>query len=90
MVWKQLEALCTWLRITTDLQGIQEPIPFLQIFSHKVRTDALVANHKPIQKRSVYQYSRSVVQIFATVRALNPRLNTIGAIKFCLGRQFKT
>ena len=85
-----MDAFCTWLRIPTDIQGIQDPIHFLQIFSHNVCTGAFVANHKTIQKRSVYQYSRSVVQIFATVRSLNPRLNTIGAIKFRLGRQFTT
>ena len=53
MAWKKLDAFCTWLRMPTDLQGIQDPIPFLQIFSHKVHTDALVANHKRIQKKSV-------------------------------------
>ena len=55
------------MRITTDLQGIKDPIPFLQIFSHKVCTGVLAANHKQIHKISVDQYIRSVGQIFAAV-----------------------
>ena len=76
------------MRIPTDLQGIKDPIPFLQIFAHKVRTCILAANHKPIHKLSVKQYIRSVGQSFAAVGAPDPRLNTMGAINFRLGRQF--
>ena len=76
------------MSIPTDLQGIKEPIPFLQIVAYKVLTGALAANHKPIHKRSVGQYIRSVGQIFADVGALDPRINTMGAIYFRLVRQF--
>ena len=64
----------------------QGPDPFLQIFSHKVRTGALTANHKPTQKINVNQYIRSVRQIFAAMGAPDPILNTMGAINFRLGR----
>ena len=36
------------------------------------------------------QYLRSVGQIFAAVGAPDPRLNIMGAIEFCLGRQLST
>ena len=88
--WKQWDTFFTWLRIPTDLQGIRDTIPFLKIFAHKVRTGVLLANHKPIHKRSMEQYIRSVGQIFAAVGAPDPRLNNMGAIYFRLGRQFAT
>ena len=88
MAWKKLDALCTWLRIPTDLQGIRDPIPFLQIFSHNFCTCVLAANYKPIHKRSVEQYIRSVGQIFLAVGGPDPILNTMGAINFRLGQQF--
>ena len=48
------------MHIPDDLQDIKYEIPFLQIFSHKVRTGVLAANNKPIHKQSVEQYIRSV------------------------------
>ena len=64
---------------------MKNKIPFLQIFDHKVCTGVLTANNKPIHKRSVEQYLRSVGQIFAAVGAPDPRLNSMGAINFRLG-----
>ena len=46
--WKQRDALCVWIRIPTDLKWIQDPIPFLKIFSHKVSTGVLATNRKAI------------------------------------------
>ena len=60
MAWKQWDTFCTWLRITTNLRGIRDTIPFLQIFAHKVRTGVISSNHNPIHKQSVEQYIRSV------------------------------
>ena len=57
-------------------------IPFLQIFAHKVCTGVLAANNKPIHKRSVEQYLRSVGQIFAAVGAPDPRLNSMAPSTF--------
>ena len=79
------DTFCASLRIPTNLQGIRDPIPFLPIFSHKVRTYVLADNHKPIYKRSVGGYIRSEGQIFAAVGAPDPRLNNMGAIDFRQG-----
>ena len=87
-VWKQLDAFCAWICILTDLQGILKPIPFLQIFSRNVPTGILAAKHKPIQKRSVEKYIRSVGKIFEALRFPDPKINAVGAIDFCLGQQF--
>ena len=54
-MWKQWNTFCIWLHIPNNLQGIKGKIPFLQIFSHKVRTGVLAANNNPIHKRSVEQ-----------------------------------
>ena len=70
--WKQWDTFCTCLHIPHYLQDISDKIPFLQIFSHKVRTGVLAANNKPIQKRSVEQYIRSMGQIFAAVGSPDP------------------
>ena len=78
------------MHIPNDLQDIKDKTPFLQIFAHKIRTGVLEANNKPIHKRRVDQYIRSVGQIFADVGvgAPDPRLNRMVAIDFRLGQQF--
>ena len=58
------------MHIPTDLRGIRDTIPLLQIFPHKVRTGVLVVHHKPVHKQSLEQYIRSVGQIFAAVGTL--------------------
>ena len=78
------------MRIPTDLQGICNPTLFLQIFNQKVRTGFLTANHKLIHKIIMEQYIHSVGQIFVAMGEPDPRLNTVGAIDFHLGRQFST
>ena len=84
-MWKQWDTFCTWLHIPNNLQGIKDKIPFLQIFAHKVCTCVLASNNKPIHKRSVEQYIRSLGQIFEAVGSPEPRLNIMGTIKFRLG-----
>ena len=88
--WIQGDTSCAWMCIPTNLQGIKDPIPFLQIFSHKVLIGVLASNHKPIHKQSVEQYIRSAGKIFVDVGDPDPRLNTMDAIKFRQGRQFAT
>ena len=89
-MWKLWDTFCAWLSIPNDLKGVKYPIPFLQIFAHKVHTGVLAANYKPIHKQSVEQYIRSVGQIFAAMGGADPRLNTMGAIDSRLGQKFAT
>ena len=81
---------CACLRIPTDLQSIRDPIPFLQISSHKVCTGVLATNHKPIHKISVEQYICLMGHIFAAMGPPDPRLNVVGVIDFYLRQQFAT
>ena len=78
------------MHIHIDLQGIRDLISFLQIFSHKFCTVALYTNHHPIHKQIVEQYTCSVGQIFVVFGTPDPIINTVGAIDFCLVRNFAT
>jgi hypothetical protein len=59
------------------------------MFAHEVRSGHLAADGKPVRKRTVEQYLRSVAQIFASVGAADPRHNSIGKTDFRLYRQFR-
>ena len=67
--WLQWRHSCSWLHINPDLQGTEDPIPFLQIFVDSVRAGFLSATWNPIKKRSVKQYLHSIHQIFGSVGA---------------------
>ena len=88
--WKQQDDFCAWLRIPTNLQVIHDPIPFLQIFTHKDRTGILAGNHQTIHKQSMDQYIHSEGNIFADVGDPDPIPNTVGSTNFRLGYNFAT
>ena len=54
--WHQWQHFCSSLKIAPDLEGIEDPIPFLQIFAELVHDGLLSAQGKPIKKRLVDQY----------------------------------
>ena len=88
--WHQWLKFYKWLGIPSDLQGIGDTIPFLQIFAERVHTGVLTANGIPIKKWSVEQYLRSIGQIFSALGASDPRNNKLGKLDFRLGRQLAT
>ena len=53
--WHQWQKFCKWLEIPADLQGIGDPIPFLQIFAERIHAVLLKDIKTPIKKRSVEQ-----------------------------------
>ena len=53
--WRQCRKFCKWLEIPADLQGIGDPIPFLQIFAERIHAVLLKDIKTPIKKRSVEQ-----------------------------------
>ena len=69
---RQWDSFCHRLQIPPDLNRINNPVPFLHIFSHKVHTGVLAVKKTTIQKRSVEQYIRYVGQIFAVVGYPDP------------------
>jgi hypothetical protein len=60
------------------------------MFAREVRTGHLAADGRPVRKRTVEQYLRSVAQIFASVGAPDPRHDASGTTDFRLSRQFRT
>lgn len=54
--WKKWDSFCTWICIPIETQGIHNPIPFLQIFDHKVCTGLLTTKCKPKLKLRMEQY----------------------------------
>ena len=83
--WKKFRAFFGWMHIRTDLRGINDSIPFLQIFTKQVHQGLLAVKNNPIRKRSVEQYLRSIVYLFTAVGANKPRYNWLGNINFRLG-----
>ena len=72
------------MHIPTDIQGIYDPIPFLQIFSERIRDRLLAAAVGPIEKRSVEQYLWSTGQIFSDMGAGDHQNNKLGKLEFYL------
>ena len=55
--WRQFYG---WMHVAPDLHGITDQVPFLHIFYERVCTKLLSAGSKPIRKRSVDKYLRSI------------------------------
>ena len=79
--------LCACLTITPDLSGVSEPIPYLQVFSDRVRVGALVDNGSGIKKCTIEGYLCDVEKIFASVGSKDPHLDILGRIDFQLSSQ---
>jgi len=85
--WSIWSTFCSDLGVPTDLTHINDPIPLLQIFAHRICAGVLASKGRQVKKRLVEQYLCSVGQIFAILGAQDPRLDRVGNINFCLHRQ---
>lgn len=68
------------------LEGVQDKIPIIQVFLHRVRHGHLSASNNKIRSRSAEDYVRSVAQTYLALGAPDPRLNQDGNIDFRLRR----
>ena len=68
------------------LEGVQDKIPIIQVFLHRVRHGHLSASGNKIKSRSAEDYVRSVAQTYLALGAPDPRLNHDGNIDFRLRR----
>ena len=73
------------MQIDPEIEGIEEPIPFLQISAERVGYVLLYTQWTPIEKRLVEQYLCSISKIFSSVGANNPHHNSMGKLDFRLG-----
>jgi len=76
--WAVWARFCGTLGLQADLEDVQDPIPLLQIFAHRVRTGEYAIHGARVRKRSVEQYLRSMGQAFASMGAKDIRLDSLG------------
>ena len=84
--WNIWNAYTTQLGFDPLLKAIEDKVPFLQVFSRRVRTGQLAANKTTVKSRTVEDYVRSVGQTYLAMGAQDPRLNTSGNMEFRLQR----
>lgn len=78
-MWDKWIAFCDDLGLDPFLETIEDKIPFLQVFIHRVRVGELSASGDQVKSRSAEDYLRAVAQTFLAMGAQDPRLN--GALK---------
>ena len=88
--WAKWKHFCAELGLEPHLPHIGDPVPFLQIFAHRVRSGELAQRGKPVQKRQVEQYLRAVGQNLAGMGARDPRHDAFGKIDFRILRQLRS
>ena len=75
-----------------DLQpdNLQDPIPLLQVFGHRYRDGRIAPSGEQVKSRTVEDAIRAVGQTYASMGAVDPRLNHHGKIDFRLTRQLRS
>ena len=73
----------------TFLDKVRDPVPFLQIFTRRVRSGLLAHNGEPVRSRTAEAYLLAVRQTFANVGIGDPCLNKHGSIYHRLQRQLR-
>ena len=71
----------------TFLDTVRDLVPFLRIFTCRVRSSLLAHIGKPVRSHTAEAYLRAVGQTFANVGIGDPRLNKHGSIDHPLQRQ---
>ena len=87
--FRKWEIFCRAPNMDTFLDKVQGPVPFLQIFTSRVRSGLLAHNREPVRSRTAEAYLRAVGQTFANVGIGDPRLNKHGSIEHRLQRQIR-
>ena len=78
--FRRWEIFCRDHNIEKFLDKVRDPVPFLQIFTRRVRSGLLAHNREPVRSRIDEPYLRAVGQTFANVGIEEPRLNKHGSI----------
>ena len=84
--WCQWQHFCSWIQISPDLEGIEDPIPLLHIFADCVCDVLLSAQGHPIKKLLVKQCIRLIGKMFTSVGSNNPHHKCMKKLDFWLGR----
>ena len=87
--FRKWEIFCRAHNIDTFLEIVQDPVPFLQIFTRRVRSGLLARNGEPVRSRTAEAYLQEVGQTFANVGIGDPYLNKHGSIDHRLQQQLR-
>ena len=85
--FRKWEIFCRAHNMDTFLDKVQDPVPFLQMFTRRIRTGLLAHNGDPVRSCTAEAYLRAVGQTFANVGIRDPHLNKHGSIYHRLQRQ---
>lgn len=88
--WAVWERFCAGIGLDPKLQGVKDPVPFLQIFAHRVRRGDIAIRGKAVRKGTVDSYVRTVGQGIASLGAHDPRHDPYGKTDFRLSRQLRS
>ena len=88
--WTVWEGFCAGIGLDPKLQNVKDPVPFLQIFAHRVRRGELAIRGKGVRRGTVDGYVRSVGQVLASLGANDPRHDQYGKTDFRLSRQLRS
>ena len=88
--WRQWAKFSAEIGIDPLLTDVSDPIPFLQVFAHQVRTGKCAIRGQPLKKRTVEHYIRAVGQTIALLGSNDPRHNSFGDTDFRLLRQLRS
>ena len=85
--FKKWEIFCRAQNMDTFLDKVRDLVPFLQIFTCRVRGGLLAHNGEPVRSRTAEAYLRAFGQMFANVGIGDPRLNNHRSIDHRLQQQ---
>ena len=87
--WKEWTGFVRSLGIDPFLEAVQNKIPILQVFLHRVGSNTSSATRDPVWSRTAEDYLRSISQMFLAVGKRDPRLNSQNQTDFNLLRMLK-
>ena len=76
-----------WHTLASNLSDIYDPIPYLQMFTDRLRVRSLAANIMGVNKRTLEGYLCNMADIFTGMGVDDPRLDVLGKIGFLLSWQ---
>lgn len=86
--WQLWQRFCLRHSLDYTLEGINDPVPFLQIFAYEYRHGIIAPSQRQVRSRTVENAVRSIGQAFAAVGSPDPRLTASGKHDFRLRRQY--
>jgi hypothetical protein len=78
--WTLWSSFCQGLGLDAYLSAVPDKLPFLLLFAHSYRHGHGAPGGHPVRSRTVEDAVRAVGQAFASLGAVDPRLNSHGAL----------